>query len=119
MNFGFAVDTKIRPWVTCLPRQLFAAEETHTRVRVHYAVSDTTPEHQNTKVLLPRLSSLSKGVYNPKAFIPHAASLHQASAHCAIFPTLGLRYGPDSYGRQQWGILHNGRKPDAATPRGG
>lgn len=33
--------------------------------------------------------------------------------------TLGLRYGPDSYGRQQWGILHNGRKPDAATPRGG
>ena len=33
--------------------------------------------------------------------------------------TLGLRYGPDSYGRQQWGILHNGRKPDAATPREG
>ena len=31
--------------------------------------------------------------------------------------TLGLRYGPDSYGRQQWGILRNGRKPDAATPR--
>ena len=26
-------------------------------------------------------------------------------------------HGPDSYGRQQWGILHNGRKPDAATPR--
>lgn len=22
--------------------------------------------------------------------------------------TLGLRYGPDSYGRQQWGILRNG-----------
>src|SRR5690606_12493931 len=33
--------------------------------------------------------------------------------------TLGLRHGPDSYGRQQWGILHNGRKPDAARPRGG
>ena len=31
--------------------------------------------------------------------------------------TLGLRHGPNSYGRQQWGILHNGRKPDAATPR--
>ena len=31
--------------------------------------------------------------------------------------TLELRHGPDSYGRQQWGILHNGRKPDAATPR--
>src|SRR5690606_35898306 len=33
--------------------------------------------------------------------------------------TLGLRHGPDSYGRQQWGILDNGRKPDPATPRGG
>src|SRR5919199_5163831 len=32
--------------------------------------------------------------------------------------TLGLRHGPDSYGRQQWGILDNGRKPDPATPRG-
>src|ERR1041385_8878809 len=33
--------------------------------------------------------------------------------------TLRLRHGPDSYGRQQWGILRNGRKPDAATPREG
>ena len=32
---------------------------------------------------------------------------------------MGLRYGPDSYGRQQWGILHNGGNPDAATPREG
>src|SRR5438874_8637646 len=32
---------------------------------------------------------------------------------------LGLRDGPDSYGRQQLGILGNGRKPDPATPRGG
>ena len=33
--------------------------------------------------------------------------------------TLGLRHGPDSYGRQQWGILRNGGNPDAATPRAG
>ena len=33
--------------------------------------------------------------------------------------TLGLRHGPDSYGRQQWGILRNARKRDAATPREG
>ena len=33
--------------------------------------------------------------------------------------TLGLRYGPDSYGRQQWGILRNGGNPDAETPRAG
>ena len=26
-----------------------------------------------------------KGVYNPKAFIPHAASLCQAFAHCTKF----------------------------------
>ena len=30
-----------------------------------------------------------------------------------------LRHGPNSYGRQQWGILHNGGNPDAATPREG
>src|ERR671918_3047886 len=33
--------------------------------------------------------------------------------------TLGLRDGPDSYGRQQWGILRNGLTADAATPRVG
>ncbi|KMT05967.1 hypothetical protein BVRB_7g164560 [Beta vulgaris subsp. vulgaris] len=26
---------------------------------------------------------------------------------------------PDSYGRQQWGIFRNGRKPDGAMQRGG
>ena len=30
---------------------------------------------------------------------------------------MGLRHGPNSYGRQQWGILHNGGNPDAATPQ--
>ena len=29
--------------------------------------------------------STIKEVYDPKAFIPHAASLRQAFAHCAIF----------------------------------
>jgi hypothetical protein len=33
--------------------------------------------------------------------------------------TGGLRHGPHSYGRQQWGILDNGGNPDPATPRGG
>ncbi len=36
-------------------------------------------------------SSLPKGVYNPRAFIPHAASLRQAFAHCARFPTAASR----------------------------
>src|SRR4029078_2347072 len=30
-------------------------------------------------------------VYNPKAFIPHAASLRQPCGHCAIFPTAASR----------------------------
>lgn len=36
-----------------------------------------------------------------------------------LSPTLVLRHGPDSYGRQQWGILVNGRKPEPAMPRAG
>ncbi len=33
--------------------------------------------------------------------------------------TMGLRQGPYTYGWQQLGILHNGRKSDAATLREG
>ena len=36
-------------------------------------------------------SSLATVVYDPKAFIPHAASLRQAFAHCARFPTAASR----------------------------
>jgi hypothetical protein len=36
-------------------------------------------------------SSPLKAVYDPKAFLPHAALLRQASAHCAIFPTAASR----------------------------
>src|SRR5205807_7393952 len=40
---------------------------------------------------VPSISSLLKAVYNPKAFIPHAALLRQAFAHCARFPTAASR----------------------------
>ena len=40
---------------------------------------------------VPSRSSLLKGVYNPRAFIPHAALLRQAFAHCARFPTAASR----------------------------
>lgn len=33
--------------------------------------------------------------------------------------TLELRHGPDTYGWQQFRIIHNGGNPDGATPRGG
>ena len=41
-------------------------------------------------------SSLPTEVYDPRAFIPHAALLRQAFAHCAIFVTAALRGGPGS-----------------------
>ncbi len=36
-------------------------------------------------------SSLRKEVYSPEAFIPHAALLRQACAHCGRFPTAASR----------------------------
>lgn len=38
-----------------------------------------------------RSSSLRKEVYSPEAFIPHAALLRQAFAHCGKFPTAASR----------------------------
>ena len=37
------------------------------------------------------ISSPLTAVYNPKAFIPHAASLGQAFAHCRRFSTAATR----------------------------
>ncbi len=45
----------------------------------------------NCRVLTDRLSSLSTELYDPKAFITHAAWLDQAFAHCPIFPTAASR----------------------------
>ncbi len=43
------------------------------------------------EVLAPGFSFLIKVLYNPQAFFTHAALLHQACAHCAIFPTAAPR----------------------------
>ena len=43
------------------------------------------------QLLTTSLSSQLKVLYNPKAFFTHAAWLHQAFAHCAIFPTAASR----------------------------
>ena len=46
-------------------------------------------------MLIPQVpslaSSLRKAVYNPQAFLPHAALLRQACAHCGKFPTAASR----------------------------
>jgi hypothetical protein len=52
-----------------------------------------------------------KEVYNPKAFIPHAASLRQASAHCAIFPTAASRRSLGRVSVPVWPVALSGRLP--------
>ena len=59
-------------------------------------------------------SSLPKEVYDPKAFIPHAASLHQAFAHCAIFPTAASRRSLGRVSVPVWPVALSGRLPVVA-----
>jgi hypothetical protein len=60
---------------------------------------------------VPSISSLLKGVYNPKAFIPHAALLHQACAHCAIFPAAASRRSLDRVSVPVWLIVLSDQLP--------
>ncbi len=46
---------------------------------------------QFKQVLTARFSSLPTKLYDPRAFITHAAWLDQAFAHCPIFPTAASR----------------------------
>ena len=50
-------------------------------------------------------SSLPTELYNPKAFITHAASLRQAFAHCARFPTAASRRSLDRVSVPVWLII--------------
>jgi hypothetical protein len=59
-------------------------------------------------------SSVLKEVYNPKAVIPHAASLHQACAHCAIFPTAASRRSLGRISVPVWPDTLSGRLPVVA-----
>ena len=47
-------------------------------------------------------SSHLTGLYNPKAFIAHMASLGQACAHCPIFPTAASRRSLDRISVPVW-----------------
>ena len=59
-------------------------------------------------------SSLLKEVYNPKAVIPHAALLDQASAHCPIFPTAASRRSLGRVSVPVWPVALSGRLPVVA-----
>jgi hypothetical protein len=63
---------------------------------------------------VPSDSSLLKEVYNPKAVIPHAASLRQAFAHCAIFPTAASRRSLGRVSVPVWPVTLSGRLPVVA-----
>ena len=59
----------------------------------------------------PIPSSLPKGVYNPKTFIPHAALRHQACAHCEQFPTAASRRSLDRVSVPVWLIILSDQLP--------
>ena len=57
---------------------------------------------------------MPKEVYNPKAFILHAASLRQAFAHCGKFPTAASRRSLDRVSVPVWPNTLSGRLPVVA-----
>ena len=54
-------------------------------------------------------SSLRTEVYNPKTVFLHAALLHQACAHCAIFPTAASRRSLDRVSVPVWPFILSDR----------
>ena len=58
---------------------------------------------------LHELSSLLKELYDPKAFFIHAASLRQALAHCAKFPTAASRRSLGRVSVPVWPATLSGR----------
>src|SRR5210317_1953027 len=53
-------------------------------------------------------------VYNPKAFIPHAASLRQACAHCGRFSTAASRRSLGSVSVPVWVTILSDHLPVVA-----
>ncbi len=59
-------------------------------------------------------SSLLTELYDPKAFITHAALLRQAFAHCAIFPTAASRRSLGRVSVPVWLIILSDQLPVTA-----
>lgn len=60
---------------------------------------------QHQVVLAPGFSSLTKVLYNPKAFFRHAAWLDQGSPHCPKFPTAASRRSLGRVSVPMWRII--------------
>ncbi len=56
-------------------------------------------------------SSLLTGLYNPKAFVTHAALLRQGFPHCAKFPTAASRRSLDRVPVPVWLIILSDQLP--------
>ena len=67
-----------------------------------------------TVVLAQSFSFPPKVLYNPKAFITHAALLDQAFAHCPKFPTAASRRSLGRVSVPMWPSTLSGRLPVAA-----
>ena len=65
-------------------------------------------------MLATTYSSPSTELYNPKAFITHAASLRQAFAHCAIFPTAASRRSLGRFSVPMWLAILSDQLPVVA-----
>ena len=61
------------------------------------------------RLFTARLSSPLTEVYNPKAFISHAASLGQGFPHCRRFSTAATRRCLGSVSVPMWPITLSGR----------
>ncbi len=59
---------------------------------------------QRRVILAPFVFFTLKGVYIPKEFVLHAASLRQAFAHCGIFVTAATRRCPGSVSVPMWRV---------------
>ncbi len=57
------------------------------------------------------VSSLPTELYDPRAFITHAAWLGQACAHCPIFPTAASRRSLDRVSFPVWLIILSDQLP--------
>ena len=65
----------------------------------------------DARILTVRVSSLSTEVYDPKAFITHAALLRQTFVHCAIFPTAASRRSLGRVSVPVWLIILSDQLP--------
>ena len=59
-------------------------------------------------------SSLTKEVYDPRAFFPHAVLLRQAFAHCGKFPTAASRRSLGRVSVPVWLIILSDQLPIVA-----